>query len=446
VILPVFNGKAFIRKAIRSVISQSYKYFELLVIDDASNDGSGKIVKSFRDPRIKYISNRKNVGPCKARNIGLKNASGEYIAYIDHDDYWYRNHLGAMVNVLNERPDIGLVFAGFRITGTHRVPWMPRIFPSHKFSKQCLENENIIGSPFNVMHRKSCVDKVGGFDEHKLLNRACYEDWDLWLRISDICRIYYLSKIYGKYVFHGNNRSYSVNVFSSYMYVIKKRLKKYKASGNVEYYAPCVIFELSVRAAHNNIGVWRVVSKNLIDFRGGKCRALLKQYCAGINLYVKRDYVNASAILDKCQNLLMKNFSQERYIIKQATLAITLFRAKCAYEINDLKKALRFHKKNIRINKNYMPSLEQAALISFKLGRYKDTWKFAQRLNLSFFYFLKGGYFMKKGRYLRAITFFNKVLELNPNNAQVKKICNLLNMYILTPDKKSEHIKKRTKS
>jgi len=94
VITPVYNAEEFLRETIESVLNQTYEDFEYLLIDDCSTDSSAEIVKSYKeDSRIKYIKLKENSGAAVARNTGLENAEGRYIAFIDSDDKWYPEKL-----------------------------------------------------------------------------------------------------------------------------------------------------------------------------------------------------------------------------------------------------------------------------------------------------------------------------------------------------------------
>ena len=92
IITPVFESELFIKSTIKSVQTQTYQNWELIIIDDASTDGSAKIAESFatKDERIKLITLDSNKGPAAARNRGIKEASGRYIAFLDSDDYGIR--------------------------------------------------------------------------------------------------------------------------------------------------------------------------------------------------------------------------------------------------------------------------------------------------------------------------------------------------------------------
>lgn len=104
VVTPVYNAEEFIRETIDSVLNQTFENFEFLLIDDCSTDSSADIVKKYaeKDERVKYIKLKENSGAAVARNTGLENAKGRYIAFIDSDDVWYPEKLEKQLNFMNE--------------------------------------------------------------------------------------------------------------------------------------------------------------------------------------------------------------------------------------------------------------------------------------------------------------------------------------------------------
>ncbi|MBQ0838025.1 glycosyltransferase family 2 protein [Lactiplantibacillus pentosus] len=102
VILPVYNSQQFVRTAIDSVLGQSLKAFELIIVNDASTDDTEKIVHSYDDQRIVYIRLKNNSGVATARNTGIKLARGKFIAFIDSDDFWSKEKLQRQISFMNE--------------------------------------------------------------------------------------------------------------------------------------------------------------------------------------------------------------------------------------------------------------------------------------------------------------------------------------------------------
>ncbi|WML36751.1 glycosyltransferase family 2 protein [Clostridium sp. OS1-26] len=99
IIMPCYNSENYIEEAIKSVIGQTYENWELIIIDDCSNDNSISIVKKYcmQDKRILFYQNEKNIGTAKTRNKGVEFAKGQYIAFLDSDDIWYKEKLNKQV-------------------------------------------------------------------------------------------------------------------------------------------------------------------------------------------------------------------------------------------------------------------------------------------------------------------------------------------------------------
>lgn len=113
VVIPVYNKEKYVSRSVRSVLDQSYSNIELLIVDDAATDGSMTRVAEFNDPRIKVIR-RDSPGPggYAARNLGVKNASGDWVAFLDADDVWLPDHLERAVQLTREYPDVPIISAG----------------------------------------------------------------------------------------------------------------------------------------------------------------------------------------------------------------------------------------------------------------------------------------------------------------------------------------------
>ena len=180
VIIPTYNRAWVIEEAIDSVLAQDYTEFELIVVDDGSTDHTSDVLDAYGND-IKVLS-QKNKGVSVARNRGIAEASGNFIAFLDSDDLWHPQKLSSQIDFFNQTPDALIcqteevwIRNGLRVNPKkrHKKPSGMIFKPSLKL---CLV------SPSAVMIRRHLFDRVGGFDETL---PAC-EDYDLWLRIS--CR------------------------------------------------------------------------------------------------------------------------------------------------------------------------------------------------------------------------------------------------------------------
>ena len=178
VIIPTFNRKKTLARAIQSVISQSLSPYEILIIDDGSNDGTKEWVKeNFQN--IKYIY-QNNHGVSSARNVGIENAYGDWVAFLDSDDEWLPNKLYKQVKAIASNPEVKFFHTNeIWIRNGVRVNQMKKHkkYGGYIFEK-CLDICRV--SPSSVLIKKEVLDNIGVFDESL---RVC-EDYDLWLRIT----------------------------------------------------------------------------------------------------------------------------------------------------------------------------------------------------------------------------------------------------------------------
>lgn len=189
VVLPTYNRAHLIVKSIETVLEQSYKNLELIVVDDCSTDNTRQRVKDIKDSRLKYIKIERNAGPAYARNKGIKLSGGEYIAFQDDDDRWMRDKLQKQVDVLMSSPEsVGIVYTGIYklIKGKNEY------IPSKKNINRegCIFEELLRGNfvPIHALVRRSCFEKVGFFDE----SMPALEDWDMWLRMAEKYEFFYI--------------------------------------------------------------------------------------------------------------------------------------------------------------------------------------------------------------------------------------------------------------
>ena len=180
VIIPTYNRGWILKEAIDSVLTQDYKNFELIVVDDGSTDNTSEILASYgNDIRVLFQENK---GVSAARNRGIAEASGQFIAFIDSDDLWLPQKLSTQVEFFNQTPD-ALICQTEEVwirKGKRVNPKMRHKKPSGMIFEPSLEL--CLVSPSAVMIRRVLFDRVGEFD---VTLPAC-EDYDLWLRIS--CR------------------------------------------------------------------------------------------------------------------------------------------------------------------------------------------------------------------------------------------------------------------
>jgi glycosyltransferase involved in cell wall biosynthesis len=189
VVIPTYNRQRLVQGTIDSVLRQTFRDVELIVIDDGSTDDTRRVLQDRYGARIRYIY-QENQGESAARNHGIALACGEYVAFVDSDDLWHPQKLDHQVEVLDTNPGIGLSstqaywinYKGLRL---HKTP-DGRGRQSDTVSWRELVLDNVIaGGGSSALIRKECLERTGGFDQSIRFG----EEWDLWIRIAHDYRV-----------------------------------------------------------------------------------------------------------------------------------------------------------------------------------------------------------------------------------------------------------------
>jgi hypothetical protein len=219
VIIPTYNSEKYICKAIDSVLMQTYKDFEIIVIDDGSSDNTKDILSKYNG-KIRYLY-EDNKGASAARNLGIKESRGEYVAFLDADDIWLADKLKLQVDAINTDPQIALVCTdaeSFNEQGIVKTTFFTTADPDrllkrgyyirHKiaqrkindlyqfkgnFYKELISRNFILTS--SVLMRKTCFDKIGYFNSEFHVT----QDYDLWLRAAMHFPFLYINKVTFRY-------------------------------------------------------------------------------------------------------------------------------------------------------------------------------------------------------------------------------------------------------
>jgi glycosyltransferase involved in cell wall biosynthesis len=182
VVIPAYNRANVLPRAINSVLAQTYKDFEIIVVDDCSKDNTGEVMKQFSDPRIRYIKHERNKGGNAARNTGIKASEGEFVAFLDSDDEWLPIKLEKQLPAFT-KSNVGLVYSGFIFIEESVATQRRYLVNKTEDFRQDLLVTNFVGTASVAVVRKVLLNRINGFDETL---RSC-QDWDLYLRLSEIC-------------------------------------------------------------------------------------------------------------------------------------------------------------------------------------------------------------------------------------------------------------------
>ncbi|MBI5471069.1 MAG: glycosyltransferase [Ignavibacteriae bacterium] len=180
VVFPVYNGERYVREAIESILRQTFADFELIVVDDGSNDATPAIIKSFTDSRIRVLTNPRNVGIIATLNRAIRDAEGEFVCRMDADDIAAPERLQVQMEFLRLHPNVAMVGSNVVIIDESGVTIATEELPQ---SNAEIRSAMFVHNPFahgSVMLRRDVLNAVGAYDNRFLHN----EDYDLWLRIA----------------------------------------------------------------------------------------------------------------------------------------------------------------------------------------------------------------------------------------------------------------------
>ncbi|WP_444550002.1 glycosyltransferase family 2 protein [Candidatus Magnetomonas plexicatena] len=226
IIIPTYNRGELLRETLESVLAQTYQNFEVIIVDDYSEDATEAIVKRFKDSRIKFLQSRIRHIIAASRNQGIKEASGEFIAFVDSDDLWLPEKLQKQLDTFAAHKDIlavstnAMFFPGFKKPALDYTEHRIVLFKDMLYDCVVVNSSSVI--------RKEVVDAIGYQDE----NMKATEDFDYWLRLLRYRdrSILVMKDVLVKYRFHTGNISPSsgnmthMNEFGFVEYALRKHL------------------------------------------------------------------------------------------------------------------------------------------------------------------------------------------------------------------------------
>lgn len=187
IVLPTYNRRKTLKDTVDNILEQTYKNFELIIVDDDSTDGTEMMISQYNDNRIIYIKNSSNKGACYSRNRGVENARGIYIAFQDSDDLWKKDKLEKQIEFLINM-DADITFCQMnRFDVNHKSL---KMIPDKSFNKTFIKFDDLLLGNFvstqTLLLKKTCFDNIK-FDLH--LPR--FQDWDIMLQLSKLYKIVY---------------------------------------------------------------------------------------------------------------------------------------------------------------------------------------------------------------------------------------------------------------
>jgi len=259
VIIPTYNSAHILGDSLGSVLSQTFKNWEIVLVDDASQDNTPTVVEKLTknnnlNGRLRYIRHKKNMGVSSAKNTGIKAAKGGLISFLDADDIWYPYKLERVINIFSKFPEIDLVCHNEFLSVNGAVK--QKLDYSKKAARVNLkDNEQVYKKLFLVNFlstsavtvKKHCLEREL-FDETLVVA----EDYDLWLRLSRRCKFYFLDEFLGEYrKIIDNSCSLSSDIKRMYKDAIKVLNKNRKWIGKGTFYSRVLQIYLQI--------IWRLL-------------------------------------------------------------------------------------------------------------------------------------------------------------------------------------------
>ena len=237
VVTASYNYQDYIKEAVQSVLDQTYKDWELIIVDDCSTDNSVEVIKSFKDERIKLFINEKNLGLKETVKRGIENATGEWVVFLESDDILTPDYIEKKVEIAKKYTDINLIFndceffgdenkvRDFNIAlGKTRAVLRRKTYPNKMFYNFYLSNKIFTFS--SVMAKREDLMKMS-FNPPM----DCLLDWWLWVQMSYAGKFYYLPETLTKWRLHTDSYIYKSNHYSPeqlQMKIYYAMFKKYK--------------------------------------------------------------------------------------------------------------------------------------------------------------------------------------------------------------------------
>ena len=232
VVIPTFNHARFLKAAIDSVLAQTYDDFEIIIVNNFSTDNTLEVIEQLNDPRIQVFNFQNNGVIGAARNVGIMASQGLYVGFLDSDDTWYPNKLELIAKVIDADPEVGLLCHDQDLVRdgqpVGRAQFGPPQGVEENLYDHLLLKGNCVSTSAAVVERGR-LDQVGCFSEDPSI--ATVEDYDLWLRLSKVCRFQFIPEVLGLHQYHAAGVSANVEVhLKATLAVLNKHFNEHQNS------------------------------------------------------------------------------------------------------------------------------------------------------------------------------------------------------------------------
>jgi glycosyltransferase involved in cell wall biosynthesis len=207
IVIPSYNHAHFLGQALQSVLDQTYSKWEVIVVDNYSSDGTRCLIKKYLDPRISFHQINNHGVIARSRNVGIGFAKGDWIAFLDSDDWWENDKLETCLLKIDNQTD--LVYHDLKIFSQEFRLWKPRKIKSRQLQQPITHDLLVKGNGIatsSVMVRTTLIRSIGGMDERPEM--AAAEDYNTWLKLSKLTTGFkYCAHSLGHYRIHGQASS-----------------------------------------------------------------------------------------------------------------------------------------------------------------------------------------------------------------------------------------------
>lgn len=234
VVIPTYNQADFLKIALQSVLVQTCQDFEIIVVNNNSTDHTPEVVRQIQeeDARVKALDFKDSHVIGAVRNAGIRASRGEYIAFLDSDDTWYPDKLKKVAEVIAAVPGVGLIGHDEEMvregSATIRSKSGPPAHYRGDMHDYLLFKANFVALPAAVVARRH-LNEVGNFSEDPSINTV--EDYDLWLKLSKVCRFEFIAEALGVHIYHAAGASTNVEVhLRALLAVLDKHFNEHQSS------------------------------------------------------------------------------------------------------------------------------------------------------------------------------------------------------------------------
>lgn len=240
VVIPCFNAGKFLRRTIDSVLSQTHPFCHIIAIDDGSTDNTLEILRSYGTKlTILQHPNSQNRGQAASLNLGVKHACSHLLSFLDADDIWEKDKIKEQVNIFEQDPNIGLSYVNGYVIDKHDKR-LYYIIPQEFFETNIVGNILLncyIRTPSMVMVRRGLLDKVGLFNEN------CQStDHDMWIRMSEITKFYFLNKNLVGYRKHSGQQSLRRRQWEDGFLILDNALRRFNYGFDIKRKRKAVLY------------------------------------------------------------------------------------------------------------------------------------------------------------------------------------------------------------